>query len=162
MQEIRKRKNSMRGQDVRPKFNTWDQHGRRGELTPQVVLWPAHAHCVCVCTYIQGEGRKELKNKTYYKIPRVAEVNSNQITTFISSCCHTVDRLAPVQYLYLRNHYKPGFHLLKAVSQSSLTHSPCYYCTKSSMKMALNEKVLWYFLLAPENKSSEALFFYYQ
>lgn len=111
----------MRGQDVRKMskatFNTWDQHGRKRELTPQVVLWPAHAHCgtvgvgyMCACTYTH-QREEEQKNKTDCSITWVAEVNSGQMTIFTFS--HTADRLAPVQYLHLRNHYKPGFHELK-------------------------------------------------
>lgn len=67
---------------------------------------------MCACTYTHQK-KEEFKNKTDYNIvwSWVAEVNSGQMTIFTYS--HTADRLAPVQYLYLRNHYKPGFHLLK-------------------------------------------------
>lgn len=143
----------MRGQDVRPKFNTWDQHGRKGELTPQVVLWPPRAHCgtvggwegvyVCVSVYKYTHKGKEEKN-------HLRLIQIRWLYPFLPDRSHNVDRLASVQYLHLRNHYKPWFRLLQG-RWSSFTHSPCYYCTKSAMKTALNENVLWYFLLAPEH-----------
>lgn len=121
-------------------------------LASSCTLWHSRSEIhVCACTYTHQK-KEEFKNKTDYNMvcSWVAEVNSGQMRIFTDS--HTADRLAQYSIYTLEITTNQGFtgsmavdHYLQIVS---------YYCTKSSIKMALNEKALWHFLPAPEMRQA--------